>query len=243
MKCSLILILGAVFAIHGAASAQSAAQKGSREAGSIINRAANEAAGRSLDGMLPASFKVGDFGKLSQDGRFFFIVDRIVSESELIALPVKSEPGLDRKLWDQRFIVRGVSTKGLVDAKRIPLEGMFKVSETAKQAGRTMFVLEVESKEARAKREAEAEAKSRSAAELARKEQEKAKARKITAAKKKIADSPAKADAAAAGKLSLCKQLIDLDKRDVAKLRLQELIRDYPDTKAANEAKLLLKKL
>lgn len=51
------------------------------------------------------------------------------------------------------------------------------------------------------------------------------------------------AEAAASAKLSLCKQLIDLDKRDTAKLRLTELVRDYPATKAAEEAKALLKKL
>ncbi len=55
-------------------------------------------------------------------------------------------------------------------------------------------------------------------------------------------------EAAAQAKLALCKQLIDLakerpEKRDVAKLRLQELIRDHPMSPAAAEAKKLLEKL
>ncbi len=48
---------------------------------------------------------------------------------------------------------------------------------------------------------------------------------------------------AAAGALALYEELIEQGKTDGAKYRLQKLIERYPNTKAANEARRLLKKL
>jgi hypothetical protein len=55
-------------------------------------------------------------------------------------------------------------------------------------------------------------------------------------------DDPEQAEQDAARKLKLAKELID-DKPEKAKERLQELIKQFPKTKAAEEAKQLLEKL
>jgi FimV-like protein len=52
-----------------------------------------------------------------------------------------------------------------------------------------------------------------------------------------------KAEQAATAKLNLAKKLIGLGKPDTAKSRLQELLKEFPKTKAADEARELLKKL
>lgn len=43
--------------------------------------------------------------------------------------------------------------------------------------------------------------------------------------------------------LRLARPLLDAGKKDAARLRLQELIRNFPETKAASEAKVLLDEL
>ena len=53
----------------------------------------------------------------------------------------------------------------------------------------------------------------------------------------------AQRDKAAAAKLKFAKQLIDLGNTEVAKIRLEQLIKEYPGTKAAVEAEKLLKDL
>jgi hypothetical protein len=64
-----------------------------------------------------------------------------------------------------------------------------------------------------------------------------------TPPKEKPAEEGDKSEARAASKLKLAKQLIDDGKGAKAKERLEELIQEYPRTKAAEEAKQILKKL
>jgi hypothetical protein len=54
---------------------------------------------------------------------------------------------------------------------------------------------------------------------------------------------PADPEKAAAGKLKLAQQLIDDGLNDKARKRLEGIIKDYPKTKAATQAKVLLDKL
>lgn len=63
-------------------------------------------------------------------------------------------------------------------------------------------------------------------------------------AKEKPADDPERAEKAAASKLSLIKELIRENvKKERIKERLGDLVRDFPKTKAAREAKEMLDKL
>jgi hypothetical protein len=115
--------------------------------------------------------------------------------------------------------------------------------------------------EAKAKRDTEEEAKAeekakRDAEERARAE-ERAK-RDAEARAKREAEAKAKADQeaerlarqksqkdenVAAARLALIKQLLEEKRYDVAKFRLERLVKEYPDTKAAAEARKMLKKL
>ncbi|MBX7105246.1 MAG: hypothetical protein K1X57_14280 [Gemmataceae bacterium] len=81
---------------------------------------------------------------------------------------------------------------------------------------------------------------------IAKPKPEKAKAAPTptpTPAIKAEAPKPADPEKAAAGKLDLIRELIKDGKKDRAKERLAELIRDYPMTKAAGEAQTLLDSL
>jgi hypothetical protein len=61
--------------------------------------------------------------------------------------------------------------------------------------------------------------------------------------KAKEADKVQKTEASAAARLAFAKQLITDGKTDLAKLRLEQIVKEYPGTKAVAEAKDLLKKL
>lgn len=61
--------------------------------------------------------------------------------------------------------------------------------------------------------------------------------------KEKPAEDGDKAEQIAASKLKLARQLADDGKTDKAKQRYEDIVKQYPDTKAAAEARQLLKKL
>lgn len=66
---------------------------------------------------------------------------------------------------------------------------------------------------------------------------------KAAAKDKPATEDGDKVEMAAASKLKLCKKLVDGKQVDKAISRLKELIKEYPNTKAAEEAKKLLEKL
>jgi hypothetical protein len=80
------------------------------------------------------------------------------------------------------------------------------------------------------------------AAERTRREAEE-KARQEAEEREKAAEAERLAERRASAKLGLIQQLIKDGRIDTAKFRLQQLIRDYPKTKAAEEARQLLKRL
>jgi hypothetical protein len=97
--------------------------------------------------------------------------------------------------------------------------------------------------EAPAKSPEEREAdEAREAAERTRRETEE-KARQEAEEREKAAEAERLAERRASAKLGLIQQLIKDGRIDTAKFRLQQLIRDYPKTKAADEARQMLKRL
>jgi FimV-like protein len=75
------------------------------------------------------------------------------------------------------------------------------------------------------------------------KQREEAKTAAKTPTKSEESGSDEKNDELAATKLKFAKSLIDDGKKDKARERLQEIIKKYPKSNAAEEAKELLKKL
>ena len=216
-----------------------------------------------LTDLWPETMSVGRHGKLSNSWKYH--VSQILNDNEMMVRAT-----YESRLFgtDQQFFwLKGVSTKELVDGKQFLPSGYFVVTgtktyKTVLGAARTVNMVESETAAQKAQRnKLEAEWKAhlermRAWHESEKKAQEKANAEVAAAsaaeeavkALRKAEEATKLTEAASVAKLSLCKQLIDLakknpDKRDVAKFRLQELIRDYRGTKAAEEAKELLKKL
>jgi hypothetical protein len=61
--------------------------------------------------------------------------------------------------------------------------------------------------------------------------------------RRKAAETARKAEQAADAKLTLAKSLLRDGKADKARVRLEEIVKDYPESKAAEEARTLLKGL
>jgi hypothetical protein len=80
------------------------------------------------------------------------------------------------------------------------------------------------------------------AAERAKREAE-LKARIEAEEREKAAKAARVAEQRATSRLKFAQQLLEAGKKEDAKFRLQKLIEDYPDTKAAAEARQLLKRL
>jgi hypothetical protein len=80
------------------------------------------------------------------------------------------------------------------------------------------------------------------AADQAKRDAE-AKARQEADEREKAAAAERLAERRASAKLHLIRQLIDAGRIDTAKFRLEQLIRDYPKTEAAEEARQILKKM
>lgn len=154
--------------------------------------------------------------------------------------------------------VTGISTAKLVDGKKVSLPQLFKVTgthryETISGAVTTIFKLEPETEAEKTEREAaeqraiaakraEDEVKERRLREVERKEASAAATKKAAEEDRRKAEAPAKAEAAARASLELTKELIRLAKDDLVKQRLERVIKQYPDTEAAKEARILLKK-
>jgi len=68
-------------------------------------------------------------------------------------------------------------------------------------------------------------------------------AKKAEVAKKKSETDERTPEQQAASKLNLAKDILMDGKKDKAKVRLEEIVEKYPDTKAATEARELLKNL
>lgn len=224
-----------------------ALERGSPAAASVINRAMNEAARVPKSGLFASDFKVGDFGPLAQNGSYFYEAERILGGTEMVVVPVSTVTGPKRTLWKFQFIVKGVPTKGLVDNRQVALDGLYKVTGTKSLLGRTMFVVEAESEADRAKRVAEELKQMREAEEARAKAEETARReaaiQAAVDAERKAVEAARRAESAAAAKVALARQYIDLGKKDVAGTKLKEVLRDYPKTKAAEVARELLKKL
>jgi hypothetical protein len=189
--------------------------------------------------------QVGQLGRFIALGTdLFWEVERILGDKEMIIHLSEYVPGDIRRHYHCRFVFTGLVTTNLSDGKHIPLEDVYKVSGTKKLGRQTLPLLELESAESSQKRIAAH--KEKVARQLA---EEKAQAEKQAAQEK--ADRKAKAEKwakdeakrkqqSAAAKLKLIRQLLADGKKDAAKARLEQLINDYPGTKAAEEAKELL---
>jgi hypothetical protein len=191
----------------------------------------------------PRTFEVGQTGKLpAQSDRFFFLeVGQILGDKEMVVVPLARAGGGPRPiLFGNRFVVRGVSTKGLVDGKTVRLEGEYRVSGTKKVGQSTLFVVEPsQNPDGVLRREDERFAALKR--EIAEREAAAAKAKAKADAERRAKEAAARAEAAAAAKVALARQYLDLGKKDVAATKLKEVLRDYPKTKAAEDARALLK--
>jgi len=97
-------------------------------------------------------------------------------------------------------------------------------------------------REDQARADREAFAKAQADAEKAERDA-KAKADKAAADKKSRDEKPARDEKDAAALLGIAQDLVRAGKPDKALDRLRKIVKDYPDTKAAGEARDLLKKL
>jgi hypothetical protein len=190
----------------------------------------------------------------------------VVDPSELDKLSRRNDRPAPLFLW-----LKGVPTKGWVDRRSpagLDRKTVFEVAGTKRYTSvgggaRTVFLVQpIAGKPTEAEEELAAtrqwelneESKQRSLAAKAvqrerdRAEQE-AKAKKAREAKdaaeaKRKAEAPAKAEKVAAAKLKLIEELAKVpSRRDTARWRLEQLLKEYPKTEAAKEAKKLLDSL
>lgn len=211
-------------------------------------------------------FAVGAFGNPNLiAGKAVQIID---AKTMLVGVEHISTGGGRYSTW---AMLKGCPTAGLVDGKTwtdwIPLLGkrLVVVSgttmyKTVSGGTKTVFVLEplsfdrfMATPAELAKRNAEeaAKAKEDRAREEAEKkrQQEAAKEAACAAAVRKAEDdgrrmveAAAKAEKQAAGSLTLVKELIAMNRLDSVRDRLRRIVKQYPETKAAAEARELLKK-
>lgn len=207
---------------------------------------------------LSSALAVGVVGRFPAKGQSFAIrVRTIVNEDEMLIAPadqgVSVSGGIVEFPWTPVW-VKGISTKGLVDNAPVAFgEQVFVVTGTKQYktvggGSKTVFqieplaseiVMQVEKEtkiEAdRISRENEAKEKARRAAEA--KAEADAKLKTENDAK---AAALTKAENAAAVLLKFARDLAKDGKPDLATKRLEQILADYPDTKAATEAKKLL---
>lgn len=152
------------------------------------------------------------------------------------------------------FKVRGVSTAGLVDGKMLPLPGIYEVTgtttyPTAAGATKTVFVVEpVDLRRIHPLRAKADEAWSRNAAGIV--EQGKPLVLKIRKAADAIRPAVAleskrkdelRVEQLADARLTMARSLLNDGKRDKARQKLEEIVKEFPKTKAAVTAAELLK--
>lgn len=76
---------------------------------------------------------VGHFG--TQDDFWYFVVEEVVSEMEMIV------HGVTSRSRGKSFLVTGLPTKDLADDVRVRLDAIFKIDGTRKVSGRTIYVV------------------------------------------------------------------------------------------------------
>lgn len=227
---------------------------------------------RNLKELVPHEFEVGQVGRFKTYDPARIEIFRIVGPKEMLVRVVAFNRANDPKTGSptgpfirsegRPFSVKGISTSGLVDGKTVTLEPVFMVrgTETYKTAdsSNTVFVVSPETneeKQDREKRDAERAKRDttlREAKEAADKVVQEAKDKADRAAATKAAElkEQKKAEAArlaveptAALRLKTAKALLDDGQRIKAIQRLEQLITEYPQTKAADEARRILKQL
>lgn len=179
----------------------------------------------------PRDFRLGQVGRFPVRKHVWYKVEQVTGKDEMLICGIfqalSSEGPVDT-LHGDPFWLQGVSTKGVVDGKKIDLTMTLEVKGTKRYkttdgGSKTVFLLAPASKELAAKVEDE----------LKKLESDDAKA---LAAKMR--------ETAAANKLFAAQRLLESNKKSAAaRKHLQEIIKDYPDTKAAPEAQSLLRRL
>jgi hypothetical protein len=196
-------------------------------------------------GLDLAKLEIDQVGQIPGGDVENFTVTRVVNDKEaaiqayaLMGMIIGGQPTTRFGAWGGPFLLRGVSTRGWVDAKSIKLEDVYRVTGTAKVSGRTVFVLEPASEADRAKAPALEQPAPRSEQKKPAKEKPKAKA--PPAAPSPVETTP---EQDASRKLKLAKLALDDGQKDVARRRLNEVVQSFPKIKAAEEARELLEKL
>jgi hypothetical protein len=189
------------------------------------------------EGIRPDEVKIGTYGRLGYPVRMVQIID---AQNAVVTFG-------DLTMW-----MHGLSTKDLVDGDLANIKAEIEISRTKQYktplgTSKTVYMIEPLSDSTRAKLKAEQEsaakvenaarAKRLQAAEKAAAEIQVAKEKKQSAAK--IASKEFVADS----KLTTARLYIHDKNFEKAKSKLKEIIKDFPDTRAAPKAKELLKEL
>jgi len=91
------------------------------------------------DGINPITMKIGDAGPISDLQFDDLIITEVGTDYLAIRCKTRAAPNF-------LFLVRGISTKGLVDDKPWKYAGRYKVADTEKYQGKTVFVLKPDPK-------------------------------------------------------------------------------------------------
>lgn len=108
--------------------------------------------------LLASVMKPGEFGRFpEQDARFYFEVEQVLGEKEMLVVPVTEFRRRDRRTGletgpfirdpGESFWLRGVETGELADGRRVALNGTYRVTgnrtfRTVAGANRTVVVVE-----------------------------------------------------------------------------------------------------
>ncbi|HEV3204318.1 MAG TPA: hypothetical protein VGY77_08045 [Gemmataceae bacterium] len=199
--------------------------------------------------IYPTHFELGKVGRLPT--HFVFKVKRILGENEMIFQSYSQElviSSVGVKITQSvsgfrengpPIVLKDAPTKGLVDGKEITMPDIYKVVDTKMVLGRTVFVIAPATGDDRKKIEDEETEARKEALENAERKTKKKSKMPPKPENKEYKPDP---EADASRKLKLAKGFLPEDK-DGARRRLKEVIADYPATKAAAEAKEVLKRL
>jgi hypothetical protein len=216
---------------------------------------------RDLD---PFHFALDQVGRLRVPASGLdFQVKRVLGEGAILV----QASGVGYDAWGQPFVLKGVTTRGVIDDSWIKLEDIYRVADTTKVGGRTVFLLQPAAGAEREKVETAEKAAPKAPAHAPvapRKpptitspfgpgERPTPKGdMKRSPVKKPAPGRPAPAEPNpavpdpekdASRKLKFAKSFLDDGNKDAARKRLREIVDGYPDTKAGKEAKELLEKL
>jgi FimV-like protein len=187
------------------------------------------AAGANLD---LKNLKEGQTGEVAGT----FMVVQVIDESNLLV----EAPSNGVVIW-----VEGLPTKGMVDRSKTTIEKKtftVKIKKYKSTGGinRTIFCLVVESEEAKSERlTKEEEAKE----EAKKKKEESSAALKKAQDEEKAKQEAVRYNQVAEAKLKLAKRYLDDGKKELAKEKLNEIIKDFGKAPVAEEAAALLKKI